>query len=243
MYARFSSLLFVVFFLLAIISFKINNLPLLIFFLMVFYIFFLKSFYNHGKVFYSMILIVAIHQLATIYNVFIDTLPGASGDALAFSEHALLVIENNDFSFVTGSALFEKIIAIIYIFFGVDYFMLSELFLIFYSYTCVKFIKILDQLGLKDNKHIPLLFYGLLPSGVIHLSIPLREVFELGLILIMFSYLYDYINHGRYKSLVKLIVPFVLLSLLHRATIIYPWVCYYFHFFTIKRKGYVKKGE
>ncbi len=235
MYIRFSILIFFVLLLLAIISSKVEILVApIIFFLITFFIFLLKPCYKDKKIFYSMILIVVVHQFTVFFNVFVSVLPGAGGDALAFSEHAALIIENDNFFLTIGSALFENIIAIFYMVFGESYLMLSELILIFFSYTCLKFIKILDQFGIKNNKHVPLLFYGLLPSAIIHFSVPLREVFELGFMIISISYLHSYVNSGRRGYLVKLAIPLTLFSILHRATIILAigiflfFIIYYF---------------
>ncbi|MDC1450339.1 hypothetical protein N8477_06160 [Candidatus Thioglobus sp.] len=219
-YIGYSILIFFVLILLSIIGFKISNEAALLFFILSFNIFLIKDIYSQKSIFYSMTLIMVVHQIAVIYNVFFGTLPGARGDAIAFSDNAIFIMENDAFFLTYGSSLFQMIIAWVYKIFGQSYFMLSQLILLFFSYTCFKLLEILHLLGVKENKYIPLLFFGLLPSAVIHFSIPLREVFEVGFIMIYFNCLYKFVTFKKYKYLLLSIIPFIVISLIHKAMLI-----------------------
>lgn len=216
----------------SILIFKFNQIASVVFFLLAYYIFLTKRIINDNKLFYSLILIVLVHQIALIFNVFIKPLPGASGDAIAFSEHAVLILEKNNFTLTYGSALYENLIAVLYKFFGQSYLMLSELVLLCFSYSCLAFIRLLERLNI-NNKHIPLLFYGLLPSSVIHLSIPLREVFELTFLIITFNCLYDFISSKKIRYLFKAVLPIIFLALIHKAMIIllFGLLCFFIFIF------------
>jgi hypothetical protein len=133
-----------------------------------------KDFRNNKRLFLALFFIILAHNVASIINAYFFMFTGADDDAVRFSNAA----RHSDVYFALFSHFYVYILSLFYKicasrFFG------QEISVLFFTMSCVVFIKFQKLIGIKKYRSISLLLFGLVPSYLIWGSVTLREPLEL----------------------------------------------------------------
>jgi hypothetical protein len=129
---------------------------------------------DSGKISRAVMGTLAIHHLAAYVHSYVALLPGAGGDSEGFVAAASDPLQRhryNQMSYVKAlHAVFQTV--------GSSRFLAAELSVLGYSLSLLIIIYLATLVGRDKNLHQGIWLYGLLPSPLIHFSVPLREVFQ-----------------------------------------------------------------
>jgi hypothetical protein len=145
-------------------------------------IFFVKDFRENKKLFWTLFFIILAHNVISIINVYFYLLFG--WDAAGFHQHAW---QNAALTGGIKFALFAKFyIYILSVFYKIcaSKFFGQEISVLFFTMSCVIFIKFQKLIGIKKHRAFSLLLFGLAPAYLFWGSVTLREPLELFFIML-----------------------------------------------------------
>ncbi|MDC0050270.1 hypothetical protein OAJ79_01425 [Verrucomicrobia bacterium] len=123
-------------------------------------------------------IILAGHELVAFTNSNFFTVIGAHMDAARSHHNAVELSRGGEFYLGVGVVFYENALGFIYSLFGPSLFLGCQISILFFSVSCIVFIKILKLLEITSSRAFLLFLYGGLPSVVFFGSVTLRESFE-----------------------------------------------------------------
>lgn len=149
-------------------------------FFLTFLILFLSSdLRKNPKTFLATWFVLLAVQTAAITDEFLFTLKGADGgDVASFYTGALIFSGEDIISPHLTITPYSKFIGSVFKIMGISSFLGKELSILAFVFSCITLLKIAKLLKIDHFSHLLILFYGLLPSGIIFKSIMLRESYQ-----------------------------------------------------------------
>lgn len=185
-------------------------------------IFFNEDAKKNSNVFITLIFILSLHHLVSIFNAYITPTIGASEDAQAFFKTAAVIAQNiNDWHFTVGAPFYRFFLAIFYKVLGTSIFLSQELSIFAFLLSCFVFIKISKLLGYCDHIGSLLLLFGCLPSMVFLGSITLRESWLILFFMLSIFFYLSYLRSEKLYYFLACVFSAIIMSLFHEALVLF----------------------
>jgi hypothetical protein len=132
-----------------------------------------------GKLAFAFLAVVFVHAAVAVVNSSFSTTLGADVDAVYFHDDATAFVQGLDQSWHVeiGNPTFTQLLALAYTVFSPSLLLGSAMSVVAFATSCVVFANILAAME-TPRRAGTLLLFGLLPSGIMFLSVPLRESYE-----------------------------------------------------------------
>mgnify|MGYP007070994620 CR=1 FL=1 len=182
------------------------------------------------KLLIIMLVVVAVHNAVSIYNVYGETIFGAGLDAIRFQDlardmaadkHSIWFAEFD--SLEVGTSVYTRFIAAFYRIFGVSLLLGQSLSVIAYTLSCITVIYLAKELRLRFKRSI-LIVYSIAAPAIIYCSILMREAWQ-ALFFLLLAYLALQLRAA--PSLVRsvgVLFSGLLLGMLHNGLFVYSLV-------------------
>ncbi len=138
------------------------------------------EFRRDGRLALVGVVVLTAHHLIAVANAFLGTVTGADADAVVFHQRALEIAAGANLDDVLGggTVLYTHSLAFFYRLFGSSLFLGEELSVLAFTLSCVILVRLCDLTGAARFRAGALLLFGLSLSGLIFLSITLRESWQ-----------------------------------------------------------------
>lgn len=185
---------------------------------------------NDRKLLIIFMVVVAVHNAVSIYNVYGETIFGAGLDAIRFQDlardiatdkHPIWFAEFD--SLEVGTSVYTRFIAAFYRVFGVSLLLGQSLSVIAYTLSCITVIYLAGTLRLRFKRSI-LIVYSIAAPAIIYCSILMREAWQAWFFLLL---AYLALQLRTTPSLLKSIGVLacgLLLGMLHNGLFVYSLV-------------------
>jgi hypothetical protein len=164
------------------------------------------------------IIILTAHHLVAFVNAFVVTVVGADKDAVDFQRQASETASGSsaDALLGAGSVLYVHFVAFFYHLFGTSLFLGEELSVLAFTLSCIVLIRLCDLMGISHFRAGLLLLFGLSLSGLIFLSVTLRESWQVLFVLLSTYWALCVRSRASWLNIIFLILSAVGLGLLHQ---------------------------
>jgi hypothetical protein len=126
-------------------------------------------------------------------------------------------------SFLKGGPFYYELLGTAYKWFGVSHLFGEQLTILTFALSCIIFLRIKLQLGIERYNALSLIFFGAMPSMVLHGSVTLREPYQV--LFFMLAVYYGMKISVRRKlslsSIFLMVVSALLMAVFHEALLIY----------------------
>jgi hypothetical protein len=181
-----------------------------------FVVMFFREVRNDRTVASALLIILVFHHLVAIANAYITMLPGTI-DSFSFVTRATQLAEVGK---ITVAMPYEKFLSVVFVIFASSYFMVEELSVLTFAFSCVVFIKLINLTNVRRHRVGLLMLYGLLPSITLYTSVGSREAYQiLSLMLTVYFGLRIHVK-PMIGARLLMILSALTLGLLHHALII-----------------------
>ena len=145
------------------------------------------EFRRNKPIAFAGIVVLTAHHLVAIVNAFVGTVVGADADAVQFHTQATAIAQGvggHDDFVGAGTFVYEHSLALFYHFFGASLFLGEELSVLAFALSCIVLVRLCGLTGNMPFQAGLLLLFGLSLSGLIFLSITLRESWQVLFVLL-----------------------------------------------------------
>ncbi len=138
------------------------------------------EFRRDGKTALAGVIVLTAHHLVALYNAYVGTVIGADLDAASFHRYASGMTQgiSVDSLLGPGTWIYVHFLALFYSLFGPSHLLGEELSVLAVALSCVVLVKLCGLTGFSRFCAGLLLLFGLSLSGLIFLSITLRESWQ-----------------------------------------------------------------
>lgn len=146
----------------------------------------LPAFRMDGRIALAGVVVLTAHHLVAFYNAYLGTVIGADLDAASFHRDGAELASgiNVDFLLGPGTWIYVHFLALFYRLFGPSQFLGEELSVLAVTFSCAVLVRLCDMTGASRFRAGALLLFGLSLSGLIFLSITLREAWQVLFVLL-----------------------------------------------------------
>ena len=138
-----------------------------------------SSIRNNKYLVASFFIVITAHQLISLLNYFVLTLPGADLDANTFHINAWgSAIRGEPPGLHVGTGGYENILYYAYSLFGANKLVGQSLSILIAVVSCLMILRIAQHLSIRRNLVPALLIIGFTPSFLLYTSLTFREVFQ-----------------------------------------------------------------
>ena len=144
------------------------------------------EFRRDGRLALAGIIVLTAHHLVSFYNAYLGTVIGADLDAASFHRYASEILEGINVNSLLGPGtwIYVQFLAVFYRVFGPSHFFGEELSVLAVTLSCVIIVRTCNLIGISRFRTGILLLFGLSVSGLIFLSITLRESWQVLFVLL-----------------------------------------------------------
>lgn len=143
------------------------------------------DFRSNGRVALAGVIVLSAHHMIAFVNAYLGTVIGADADAATFHLQASEMTQGIYVaSLGPGTWIYVHFLALFYSLFGPSHFFGEELSVLAFALSCVVLVRIGDLIGIARFRTGLLLLFGLSLSGLIFLSITLRESWQVLFVLL-----------------------------------------------------------
>jgi len=177
-----------------------------------------------GRLALAGVVVLTAHHLIAVANAFVGTVPGADADAVMFQRQASGLAQGIDFGdnlLGTGTFLYTHFLAFFYRLFGPSLFLGEELSVLAFALSCVVLVKICGLTGITRFGGGLLLLFGLSLSGLVFLSVTLRESWQVLFVLLSTYCTLRVRERASVGNIAFLILSAMCLGLLHQGLAAY----------------------
>ena len=138
------------------------------------------AFREDGRLALAGVAVLTAHHLVAFYNAYLGTVIGADLDAASFHRDGVQLASgvNVDFLLGPGTWIYVHFLAFFYRLFGPSHFLGEELSVLAVAFSCAVLVRLCDLTGASRFRAGVVLLFGLSLSGLIFLSITLRESWQ-----------------------------------------------------------------
>lgn len=195
-------------------------LPVAVLILSFFLIFFYPRAAERGDVVTAYVLSILVHHLVAAFNAQVVTLKGAGSDALTFHATASALAADGRFGFGIDSVFYENLIAVFYWLSAPSPWGASMLTVLVLAVASIYFLRLVDILGFSRFALPAFVLFSFWPSALLYTSVPLRDGWELMLVLAITYHLFVFVFERRATALLLAVLAGAGLALVHKAGVI-----------------------
>jgi len=139
-----------------------------------------------GRLALAGVVVLTAHHLVAIFNAYLGTVIGADLDAASFHRDGAQLASgvNVEFLLGPGTWIYVHFLAVFYRIFGPSQFLGEELSVLAFALSCAVLARLCEQTGASRFRAGVVLLFGLSLSGLIFLSITLREAWQVLFVLL-----------------------------------------------------------
>jgi hypothetical protein len=183
-----------------------------------------SEFRRDGRLALAGVVVLTAHHLIAVANAFVGTVPGADADAVMFQRQASELAQGIDFGddlLGTGTFLYTHLLAFFYRLFGPSLFLGEELSVLAFALSCVVLVRLCGLTGVMRFHSGLLLLFGLSLSGLVFLSVTLRESWQVLFVLLSTDCALRVRERASVRNIAFLVLSAACLGLLHQGLAAY----------------------
>ncbi len=182
------------------------------------------EFRRDGRLALAGVVVLTAHHLVSVVNAYVGTVPGADADAVMFQRQATDLgqgINVGEDLLGAGTLLYTHLLGFFYRLFGPSLFLGEELSVLAFALSCVVLVKLCALAGLSRFRAGLLLLFGLSLSGLIFLSVTLRESWQVLFVLLSTYWALRVRSRVSGRNIAFLFFSALGLGLLHQGLVVY----------------------
>ena len=179
---------------------------------------------NKGLLSAAVVSLILHHGLAFFSSYFGDVAGGANDPETFHITASSLAFQRSYLSFRIGHNLYMNFLSILYQFFGASKFLGQETSILVYSVSCLFFTRLIHLMGNKRFQTRLFLFYGILPSAIIHRTLTQRESLQSLFFIASAYFLVKLREQAKLKWVLCFLGSSILLGVLHHGLLLYSVV-------------------
>ena len=181
------------------------------------------EFRRDGRLALAGVVVLTSHHAVAAANAFLGTVPGADADAVMFQQQAAALAQGYDLVNLsgTGTSFYVHSLAAFYHLFGVSQFLGEELSALAVALSCVVLVRLCGLLGAARFSAGLVLLFGLSLSGLVFLSVTLRESWQVLFVLLSAYWALRVRSRLSWLTVTALLLSAVGLSALHSGLVPY----------------------
>lgn len=178
------------------------------------------------RLFWVVILALAAHHAVALIYAFRPGLLPSMIDADAFHKIAVRWAASGHFEWAIDFEFYASLLALAYRaggFYrlgGASTLLGPELSVFAYALSCIVLVRLFDLLKVIRFRYILAGMFGLLPAGIVFTSVPIRESFELLLLMCVVYGGISYVSQGRIAALLLMVLTGLGLSVIHKGLVL-----------------------
>lgn len=144
------------------------------------------EFRRDGRLALAAVVVLTMHHGIAITNAYLGTVIGADLDAATFQRNSVQLASgiNLDFLLGQGTWIYVHFLAVFYRLFGPSLFLGEELSVLAFAFSCAVLVRLCALCGAARFQAGVVLLFGLSLSGLIFLSVTLREAWQVLFVLL-----------------------------------------------------------
>jgi hypothetical protein len=178
-----------------------------------------RRFLRDGKSLAVVWLLIFLHQVVSITNVYFFTTLGADADANRMHIYATEMAGGNYSRMLHGGSSYEIILAAAYWLCGSSKFLGQELTILAFILSCFYFLRLVDLFDFTRFSPLLLILFGGFPTAVLFGSVTLREAWEVLFFMLALYYGVSFQISSRYSQIFLSTLFAALLGTLHNGLV------------------------
>lgn len=169
------------------------------------------------------LLVIFMHHLLSLVSIMFGPLKYASYDAWTFHAYAYYRVDHlHMLNWTVGAEFYKSMLTVVYKYFGASQWLGQSISILFFSLSCVVFVRIAKKLEI-DNLYIAiaLLIFGLLPSSLMFGCFTLRETYMTFFFMLGVFYGWQAIDKLSRSNLLLAMLFLFVVGLFHHIMLLY----------------------
>jgi hypothetical protein len=218
------------FLIIVVLIYQINNFGpgLSLTLMLILYVFLAKEFRESYLLIIIILFSIFIRTVLSFYNTQVKMLSFAANDALRFQQKAEDYFYNSDLHSLPsiGSEFYSYLLSIVYKLTDLSWFTGQQISVLFFILTLQVILKIKNKLNIKNKKIglITVTIFSFSPVSIIYSSLTMREIYQIFLLMCIFSLLIDFLDKYMIRKYILIIICSIMLGLFHNGLMPYVFI-------------------